>query len=82
MTRNLTIARQMIAADLLRLRKKRGFIALVMVVVLAPLVIATGYNVDPARIRSGSPTARRAVCTTTPGCSTCLACSWDLSRRS
>ena len=53
MTRNLTIARQMIAADLLRLRKKRGFIALVMVVVLAPLVIATGYNVvqhasDPA----------------------------------
>lgn len=45
MTRNLTIARQMIAADLLRLRKKRGFIALVMIVVLAPLVIATGYNV-------------------------------------
>ena len=30
MTRNLTIAKQMIAADLLRLRKKRGFIALVM----------------------------------------------------
>jgi hypothetical protein len=53
MTRNLTIARQMVAADLLRLRKKRGFIALVLIVVLAPLVIATGYNViqhasDPA----------------------------------
>jgi hypothetical protein len=53
MTRNLTIARQMIAAELLRLRKKRGFIALVLLVVLAPLVIATGYNViqhasDPA----------------------------------
>jgi hypothetical protein len=53
MTRNLTIARQMVAAELLRLRKKRGFIALVLVAVLAPLVIATGYNViqhasDPA----------------------------------
>lgn len=53
MTRNVTIARQMIAADLLRLAKKRGFIALVLIVVLAPLLIATGYNViqhasDPA----------------------------------
>jgi ABC-type transport system involved in multi-copper enzyme maturation permease subunit len=53
MTRNLTIARQMVWADLLRLRKKRGFIALVLAVVLVPLVIATGYNViqhasDPA----------------------------------
>jgi ABC-type transport system involved in multi-copper enzyme maturation permease subunit len=53
MTRNLTIARQMVWADLLRLRKKRGFIALVVAVVLVPLVIATGYNViqhasDPA----------------------------------
>ena len=53
MTRSLTIARQMIAADLLRLRKKRGVIALVLLVVLAPLMIATGYNViqhasDPA----------------------------------
>jgi len=53
MTRNLTIARQMVAADLLRLRKKRGFIALVLLAVLAPIVIATGYNViqhasDPA----------------------------------
>jgi hypothetical protein len=45
MTRNLTVARQMIGADLLRLRKKRGFIALVLTVVLAPLVIATGYDV-------------------------------------
>jgi ABC-type transport system involved in multi-copper enzyme maturation permease subunit len=53
MTRNVTIAKQMVSADLLRLRKKRGFIALVLVAVLAPLVIATGYNViqhasDPA----------------------------------
>jgi hypothetical protein len=45
MTRDLTVARQMIGADLLRLRKKRGFIALVLLVVLAPVVIATGYNV-------------------------------------
>jgi ABC-type transport system involved in multi-copper enzyme maturation permease subunit len=53
MTRNLTIARQMVAADLLRLRKKRGFIALVLLAVIAPIVIATGYNAvqhasDPA----------------------------------
>jgi ABC-type transport system involved in multi-copper enzyme maturation permease subunit len=53
MTRNLTIARQMVSADLLRLRKKRGFIALVLIVVIVPLVIATGYNAiqhasDPA----------------------------------
>lgn len=45
MTRTVTIARQMVAADLLRLRKKRGFIALVLAVVIAPIVIATGYNV-------------------------------------
>jgi hypothetical protein len=53
MTLNLTVARRMIWADLLRLRKKRGFIALVLVVVIAPIVIATGYDViqhasDPA----------------------------------
>jgi hypothetical protein len=53
MTRNLTIARQMVSADLLRLRKKRGFMALVLTVVIAPIVIVTGYNViqhasDPA----------------------------------
>ena len=40
MTRNLTIARQMVAADLLRLVKKRGFIALVLTVVLAILILA------------------------------------------
>jgi ABC-type transport system involved in multi-copper enzyme maturation permease subunit len=49
----LISARQMIGADLLRLRKKRGFMALVLMVVIAPIVIATGYNViqhasDPA----------------------------------
>ncbi|MGN6867787.1 MAG: hypothetical protein ACTHMY_05210 [Solirubrobacteraceae bacterium] len=53
MTLNLTTARQMIGADLLRMRKKRGFMALVLTAVLAPLVIWTGYQVighasDPA----------------------------------
>jgi hypothetical protein len=53
MTRNLTVARQMISADLLRLRKKRGFIVLILFVVVAPVLIATGYDVvqhasDPA----------------------------------
>ncbi len=51
---NLTIARQMIGGELLRLRKKRGFIALALLVVIAPVVIAFGYNViehasDPAQ---------------------------------
>jgi hypothetical protein len=45
MSRELTVARQMIGADLLRLRKKWGFMALVLAVVLAPLVIWTGYAV-------------------------------------
>jgi hypothetical protein len=53
MTLDVTVARQMVGAELLRLRKKRGMIALVLVVVLAPIVIATGYDVikhasDPA----------------------------------
>lgn len=45
MTRELTVARQMIGADLLRLCKKRGFMALVLAVVLGPLVIWAGYQV-------------------------------------
>jgi ABC-type transport system involved in multi-copper enzyme maturation permease subunit len=45
MTRELTLAGQMISADLLRLRKKKGFMALVLAVVVAPLVIWTGYQV-------------------------------------
>jgi ABC-type transport system involved in multi-copper enzyme maturation permease subunit len=45
MNRELTVARQMIGSDLLRLRKKRGFMALVLTAVLAPIVIWTGYNV-------------------------------------
>lgn len=54
MTLNLTTARQMVAADLLRLRKKRGFIALVLLIVVAPVLIALGYDViqhasDPAK---------------------------------
>ncbi len=53
MTLELTVARQMVGAELLRLRRKRGFIGLVLVVVLAPIVIASGYDVirhasDPA----------------------------------
>ena len=42
---NLTLAWQMVGTDLLRLRKKRGFMALVLTVVMAPLVIRTGYGV-------------------------------------
>ena len=63
MTRNLTIARQMVSADLLRLRKKRGFMALVLTVVIAPIVIVTGYNVIRARVRSGGerPCGRPAL---------------------
>lgn len=45
MSAGLTTARQMIGADLLRLRKKRGFMALVLAVVLGPLVIWGGYQV-------------------------------------
>ena len=37
---NLTIARQMIGGELLRLRKKRGFIALALLVVIAPVVMS------------------------------------------
>lgn len=53
MTFDLTVAKQMISADLLRLRKKRGMIALALAVLLVPLVIMTGYDVvkhasDPA----------------------------------
>ncbi len=44
MTFDLTVTRQMIGADLLRLRKKRGFIALVALAVLAPIVVVFGYN--------------------------------------
>jgi len=45
MTRNVTVARQMMGAELLRLRKKRGVVALALTAVLAPLVIWTGYQV-------------------------------------
>jgi hypothetical protein len=45
MSVDLTVARRMIWAELLRLRKKRGFIALVLVAVIAPIVFATGYDV-------------------------------------
>jgi ABC-type transport system involved in multi-copper enzyme maturation permease subunit len=54
MTLNLTIAREMVGGELLRLRKQRGFIALVLLAVIAPVVIAFGYDViahasDPAK---------------------------------
>jgi hypothetical protein len=53
MTLDLTVAKQMTGAELLRLRKKRGLIALVLVAVLAPIAISVGYDVvkhasDPA----------------------------------
>ncbi len=53
MTLDLTVARQMVGADVLRLRKKRGMIALALAAMLVPLVIVTGYDVvkhasDPA----------------------------------
>ena len=53
MTLGVTVARQMTGAELLRLRKKRGLIALALVAVLAPIVISVGYDVvkhasDPA----------------------------------
>jgi hypothetical protein len=53
MSLDLTVARQMVGADLLRLRKKRGMIALALAVLLVPLAIMTGYDVvkhasDPA----------------------------------
>jgi hypothetical protein len=41
----LVTARQMISADLLRLRKKRGVMALALLAVLGPIVIAMGYDV-------------------------------------
>jgi hypothetical protein len=45
MSANVTVARQMVGAELLRLRKKRGFMALVVAAVVAPLVVWTGYQV-------------------------------------
>lgn len=53
MTLDLTVATQMTGAELLRVRKKRGLIALALVAVLAPIVISVGYDVvkhasDPA----------------------------------
>jgi hypothetical protein len=45
MTLDLTTGRQMVAADVLRLRKKRGMIALALAAMLVPLVIMTGYDV-------------------------------------
>jgi len=53
MNLDLTVARQMVGADLLRLRKKRGMVALALAALLVPLVIAVGYDVvkhasDPA----------------------------------
>jgi hypothetical protein len=45
MSANVTVARQMVGAELLRLRKKRGLMALAAAAVMAPLVIWTGYQV-------------------------------------
>lgn len=58
MTLDLAVAKQMTGAELLRLRKKRGLIALALVAVLAPIVISVGYDVvkhasDPAHYAPG-----------------------------
>jgi hypothetical protein len=45
MSANVTVVRQMVGAEFLRLRKKRGLMALAVVAVVAPLVIWTGYQV-------------------------------------
>jgi hypothetical protein len=45
MSAGVTVARQMVGAEFLRLRKKRGLMALAVVAVLGPLVIWTGYQV-------------------------------------
>jgi hypothetical protein len=45
MSLNVTVARQMVGAELLRLRKRRGLMALALAAVLGPLVIWTGYGV-------------------------------------
>lgn len=45
MTLDMTVTRQMIGSEFLRLRKKLGVVALALVAVVAPLVIWTGYQV-------------------------------------
>ena len=45
MTTNVTVARQMVGGELLRLRKKRGLMALALAAVMVPLVVWTGYEV-------------------------------------
>ena len=45
MSLQMTVARQMISAEFLRLHKKRGLIALALAAVLGPLVIYAGYEV-------------------------------------
>ncbi len=54
MNGRIEVARQMVGAELMRLYRNRTLIALALLVTLAPLVIALGYNViehasDPAR---------------------------------
>lgn len=45
MSPNVTVARQMIGAELLRLGKRRGIMALALAAVLGPLVVWAGYQV-------------------------------------
>jgi hypothetical protein len=45
MSLQMTVARQMISAEFLRLRRKRGLMALALAAVLGPLAIYTGYEV-------------------------------------
>lgn len=44
MTRQLTIAREMVAAELLRVRRKRGLMALALFVMVGVLVLHIGYG--------------------------------------
>ena len=59
---NVTVARQMVWAELLRLRKKRGFMALVLAVVLAPAgdldrLPGDRARLEPGAVRAGGRTA-------------------------
>jgi len=54
MTTNVTVARQMVGAELLRLRKKRGLMVLALAAVMVPLVVWTGYEVIE---HAGNPAA-------------------------
>lgn len=63
MTRQLTVAWQMVGAELLRLRRKRGLMALALFVMVGVVVIHIGYEAiaHAANPKHNAPTG---VCTT------------------